>query len=209
MTRPCLTTLVLGLLFAACGGGGNRSSTGPSAPSPTPTPSPTSSLRGEVSDPTGDALQFANVLVSPDLVSASIEITGALALLSVRLAPGTFQAGTTHVQFDLDTDQNALTGHSFFGLGNEYFVNMGSRYDGGSATVNRDLGETYVRTGSVPVTFSPDGMDVAIPLALLGNDDGRMNFRVVVSSQVNFDKPAFTFIADFMPNTNLSPAVVR
>lgn len=74
------------------------------APAPTPSPLPRN-LRGDVTDPVGDATGFAGVAVPRDLVSSSIEITsGNLALLNVRFAPGTFSAASTLTQFDFDVD---------------------------------------------------------------------------------------------------------
>lgn len=147
--------------------------------------------------------------VPPDLVAGSIEITsGNLALLSVRFAPGTFDPATTFAQFDLDVDQNPLTGSPNQGLGIDYIVDLGSAFYGGQARVSRFSGGTqYQAVGTVPVSFVANGMDVGIPLSLMGGDDGRMNFRVITSAQVS---PAgFSTILDYMPDIGRPAAIVQ
>lgn len=93
-------------------------------------------------------------------------------------------------------------------LGIDFIVNLGPTFYAGQAQVSRFSGGTqYQLVGSVPVSFVADGMDVGIPLSLLGADDGRMNFRVIASSQVS--TIGFSTILDYMPDIGRPAAVVQ
>jgi hypothetical protein len=60
----------------------------------------------------------------------------------------------------------------------------------------------------VPVSFpAADQLRVVVPLAMLGNDDGRMKFKVT-SAQFLTDTTA-TGITDYMPNAGAAPGQVR
>src|SRR5947207_12615271 len=60
--------------------------------------------------------------------------------------------------------------------------------------------------GSVPVAFVTDGMQVTVPLSLLGNDDVRLNFQMNAYVLV---APSTTVLFDFMPNSNVPPGRVQ
>lgn len=194
------------LIFACACGTGNSSPTTPSTPAPSPTPR---NLRADVMDALGDTGAFAGVAVPPDLRSGSIEITpGNLMLITVRCGSGTFNPATTAIQFDLDVDQNPVTGSPFEGLGLDYIINMGSLFYGNQAQVMRFVGGTqYQVVGNVPISIVADGIDVGIPLSLIGNDDGRLNFRVIASSQLGAN--SFSTILDYMPDRGVPAAVVQ
>ena len=129
-------------------------------------------------------------------------------LVSVRCASGTFRQNSTAIQFEFDVDQNAVTGHPFEGLGLEYILDMGSSYYGAEAHIGRYVGgEQYQTFGTAPVSYVPDGIDVAIPLALIGGDAGRVNFRVVTNTHLGGN--TFSTILDYMPDRLRPPAVVQ
>ena len=167
---------------------------------------------GALSDPVGDAGEG-----NPDLVSGSVAIAGTNLMLSVRFAPGTFNAATTVAQFALDTDQQPTTGHqgSDSGcvndngiIGIEYVVDMGSTAYGSGASVrafvgpNCNLFGSGTQTAPGTVTYSTDGLDAVIPLNLLGNDDGLLNFKVVASRYLG---PGFTGVLDRMSDIGVPP----
>jgi hypothetical protein len=92
----------------------------------------------------------------------------------------------------LDTDENLANGPEFT-VG--YFVSL----SGAQVRVSRFVPPNQLQTiGDVPVTFVADGLDAAIPLAMLDNDDGRMRFYVATG--IDLLRGAVTVILDFMPN---------
>jgi hypothetical protein len=156
---------------------------------------------GVITDPAGDAAG------GPDLVAGSVSIEGLNARLTVRFAPGTFNPATTVAQFVLDTDQNPQTGQQGTDagcvgdnglIGAEYLVDFGSpAVHGSQATVATFTGPGCnifgVSTVTGSVTYSADGLDAVIPLSTLGNDDGRLNYKVVTFSYLPQNAPAVTF----------------
>ena len=164
-----------------------------------------------VTDPVGDAGEG-----NPDLLTGVATAGNGNLALSVRFAPGTFNPATTHALFNLDIDGNPATGfqgidngaHDVGVLGVEYLVFLGSASEAGNATILHFNGVGFTTVGTVPVTFSPDGMDVVIPLALLGNDDGQMTFRVEVQTQLT-PTPSYTPALDWMPDTTLPPGSLQ
>jgi hypothetical protein len=124
------------------------------------------------------------------MVSAVVDVGPDALMFKLRLRPGSFDASTTRFAIDLDTDQNGSTGSS----GVEYHVFIVP--DGGKgADVARTMGTSYSVVGTVPVSFVTDGCDVTVPLAMLGNDDGRFDFRVRVLAQ-----PALPVVFDSVPD---------
>jgi hypothetical protein len=67
-------------------------------------------LTGTVTDPAGDAVAKPGVMVSPDLVAATVEISGGTLTLTVWLAPATLSQTQTLISASLDTDENPNTG---------------------------------------------------------------------------------------------------
>jgi len=169
----------------ACG----DSATGPVMPSQSSTPS----LHAEVSDPSGDALLDARVPRSPDLVRGTADVSAGNITFTIRVAPGTFAQLTTRFTVLLNTDQNLATGTGTLGI--EYFVQMGGMFANRADIVKSD-GDVVV--GSAPVSFVADGIDAIVPLALIGNDDGRLNFKVFASAG-----PVWPDILDRMPDEGL------
>jgi hypothetical protein len=111
----------------------------------------------------------------------------------LRLRPGSFEPAATSFEIDLDTDQNASTGLA--GIEHRVLV---SAAGGKGADVTRAIGTGYTVVGTVPVTVVEDGCDVAVPRSLLGDDDGRFDFRVRVYAQ-----PALPLVIDVLPDNGL------
>jgi hypothetical protein len=154
---------------------------------------PPRQTHNEIRDSTVDALPDNRVLVSPDLVFAIIDITTDQLVFRLRHRPGSFEAAMTRFAIDLDIDQNAATGSE----GIEYHVFIFPA-GGKGADVARTTSTAYTVVGTVPVDFVADGCDVAVPLSLLGNDDGRFDFRVRVYAQ-----PALPLVIDVLPDNGL------
>lgn len=163
-------------------------------------------LRGDVSDPIGDAVPVPNVASSPDLVNGTADVRGdGNVTFTVRLAPGTFDPRTTLLIIYLDTDQNVSTGiPGGNGLGMDYLVSM---FGQNLAIVQRSINQVWTTVAQVPMTAVVNGRDIAVPLTLLGNDDGRLNYKVSSFSIVANTAPSG--ILDTMPNVGLPPGRVQ
>jgi hypothetical protein len=199
------------LLIVVAGGCGSSTTSGPTAPTVT-------TMTGTVTDPAGDALPRPGVAVTPDLVGATIEVNGGNLTLTVTLAPGTLSQTQTLISATLDTDENPNTGAPGIDsgatdaalMGADYVINAVIPRNSTQALVLRAIGNAYQFTtaGTASVSFpSGNQVRVTVPLSLLGNDDGRMKFKVVCSQYLT--DTTLTGITDFMPDPGQSPGVVR
>ena len=151
-------------------------STRPSIPATVPTAP--RQIHAEVRDSSVDALPDSRVPVSPDIVLAIIDVGHDEVVFRLRHRPGSFDSATTRLAIDLDTDQDASTGSA----GIEYNVFIFPA-GGKGADVARTTSTGHTVVGTVVVSAVADGCDVAVPLSLLGSDDGRFDFRVLVYAQ--------------------------
>jgi hypothetical protein len=211
------------LLTAMAGGCGSSGS--PASPS-----SSTATLRGTVTDPAGDSLSaLPSVPISPDLVSATVEVTGGNLTVTVSFAPGTLSSTQTVWYAVLDTDENVNTGRpgvpapvpGNFGdtglLGVDYEIAAVYPRSSSQATIFRVTGAPPIQPTSVAtaaVTFpSADTARVTVPLALLGNDDGRMRFKVVCQQWLTDSSTTITLagggMLDYMPSLGEAAGGVR
>jgi hypothetical protein len=124
------------------------------------------------------------------MVSAVVDVGPDALMFSLRLRPGSFDKATTRFAIDLDTDQDGSSGAS----GVEYYVIIFPE-GGKGADVERTTGTSSSVVGTVPVSFVADGCDVTVPLAMVGKDDGRFDFRVRVLAQ-----PALPVVFDSVPD---------
>jgi uncharacterized protein YjbI with pentapeptide repeats len=170
---------------------------------------------GSVMDPVGDITG-----TNGDLVSASITtaVPGSAMQFTVRFAPGTFDPSTTEAEVLLDTDQNPATGHKGTDsvcappddslIGSEFLVVLRSGFAGNTATIFQNSPantcNAFVVVGTVPVTILADGLQATVPLSMLGNDDGLMNFKV--TSDYSIGGNNFSGLVDRMPNAGIAPA---
>jgi len=183
----------------------------PSAPSAPPV------LTGTTTDPAGDAIARPGVAVVPDLVGATLQATGGNLTITISFAPGTLSQSQTLWSVTLDTDENPATGSpgSDSGggdaalLGADYVVYGVAPRGSTQAIVLRATGPNqFVTVGTVAATFpAADQVRAVVPLSLLGNDDGRLKFKVVCSQYLS-DTTA-TGITDYMPDLGQPPGVVR
>lgn len=184
--------------FTACGG----DSSTPSSPS---TPTTPTVLRAQISDPVGDAILVCrsgtgegtcsarpNPTATFDLTSATFEVSGGILTVNVRFAPGTFIQGFTEVAFPMDTDQTPATGASSTGLGADYLFATANVSNGPHIERRNAAGTAWETVGPVTAQYLADGMNITIPMSMLGNDDGRMNVRV-------FSYQKFNAAEDFAP----------
>lgn len=193
--------VALGLTIAGCSG----STSNPTSPFSGP-------LTANVTDPAGDALADSRVARPPDLVQASVDVSAGSITFLIRFAAGTLDRQSTRVSVLLDTDQSPASGIvEQDGLGADYGIDIVATT--GQATITRAdaIGcqaqlSCFTSVGSVPVTFVTDGVQVAVPLSMIGNDDGRMNFQV---STYVIVAPLTPVVFDYMPENNAPPARVQ
>jgi len=193
-------------MSVACG------SKGPSAPSPTSV-----TLRGTVNDPVGDRLSALGVSIPPDLASATIDVSGGNATILITFAPGTLERTFTLFSVLLDTDENPATGNAGIGadattFGWDYSISGVNPQGSTTAQIVRALGPgqpgQVAGVGTATVTFpAADQARVTVPLSLLGNDDGRMSFKVICQQWIA--PPNATGVLDWMPDIGLPPALIR
>lgn len=165
-------------------------------------------LSGHLTDRSGDATGSG-----PDLISAKATKDGGTLSLEVRFVPLSFNPSSTFVQFLLDNDQNPATGHpgSDAGgtndagiIGTEHIVEIGP----GGAVIKRYEGtpNSFSFVQSIGVTTLADGYSVSVPLPALQNDDGKLNFKLVSSTQLS--PTSWTGIQDRMTEIGFAPGVV-
>lgn len=165
--------------------------------------------RAEVLDPPGDTFEtfLSQGRVPPDVVRMTAEReAGAVRLAVEFLNPvvGTgnlFDPNVAVGFIDLDTDQDLNTGILPFtdvfrrtqpgstGMGTDFFVSLFGTGDGNAELFDAS---TFLFLGNVPVAFEGNTLSLSIPLALLGNDDGDLDFSAVFGT---FPEPT-----DVVPN---------
>jgi hypothetical protein len=123
--------------------------------------------------------------------------------------------GQSRLAIDLDTDRNPSTGIRVAnGLGVDHVIDMWapvSQVNILKAIPTATCTTTdpcYVQMGLAPLSIVADGMAVTVPLALLGNVDGRLNFRVFAYAS-RAGATAATTTSDVMPDLAVPPGQVR
>jgi hypothetical protein len=203
MTPPAIRLAISAaatvILTAACGSSTTSPGTAPSA----------NTFHAEVADPAGDAIASAGVLNPPDLVHGTVDVAGGSVTFNIQFAAGTFDRQSTRVSIELDIDQSSATGIGGAGLGIDYVLDMWAPTN--QAKVQQAMpaacaagGPCYGDTASVALTFGVDSMTASVPLGLLGNASGRLNYRVFAYLSPQTTTPIT--VADVMPDINLAAA---
>jgi hypothetical protein len=174
-------------------------------------------LVGSAFDPTSDS-------TLGDLVSAALTVDGGNLTVEVRYTPSTFNPTKSNVAVLLDVDQNNATGQPGIDggcsrdtayIGSEYLLDIGSQ----GSTPARIYQYSYppcnalTQVGTASITIlnngtADNGYKITVPLSLLGNDDGRLKFKVISSEQINPPAPGNTGILDVMPDEGTPAGVV-
>jgi hypothetical protein len=179
----------------------------------TTVPSAPSAFHAEVADPAGDAVVAAGVSTSPDLIHATVDVAGGNVTFGIQFAPGALDPQTTRVTIELDTDQNLSTGIAGAGpMGIDYIVDMwapqtpGTLVQQAAPTACAAGGACYVTVGTALLNVGSDGATTTVPLGMIGNASGRLNYRILAYGLPQQTTPTIT--ADVMPNISLPPAHV-
>jgi hypothetical protein len=138
----------------------------------------------QATDPTADT--FGAGTFQPDLTSLTASTSASAVTITLQfdqpIAPDSLGG-----YIDLDLDQNAATGGlpltdqfrggaGSTGMGAEAMVQLFQNSDGTMSIFDGAGG------GTVTPTFTATSVSLAIPLAMLGNDDGNLNLAAVVGS---------------------------
>ncbi len=203
--------LVAAATAAGCGGSPTQASVSTGA-----------ALSGSVVDAAGDAsitpvlrgglLITPVVAVLPDLTAATVNVTGANLTATITFAPGTMSQSDTSACLMLDVDENAGTGavSSDPSLGYDYSICAVNPRRSSLAQISRLGGGTAVGVGSVAATFpAANQVSFTAPLTLLGNDDGRMAFKVMVIQFVDDPVVFNTNPIDWMPDIGRAGGLIR
>ncbi len=159
-----------------------------------------------VTDPSGDAWSAEGYPISPDLVSATVSVSGGTATFDVQFAPGTrLDPQKQFLMILLDTDQDTTTGATWLGnnLGGDFgfFMWPDRQSVGAFNPVNNSIGGNTLIT---VIYLGSDTIRVPIPLSGLADDDGKFDFRIAAG--VIYTTPnLFGQHTDYMPNDTLPP----
>ncbi len=194
---------------------------GTSACLPKTSPLPGDGLTAEVTDRRGDARASARVPTPPDFIRATAIVSDGAFTLTVSFAPGTL-SDRTAIRVYLDTDEDAATGTvAFFRnsrpIGAEYVIRPVQPINPARAALTHEVAPSRsVFSGALDVTSpAPDQRRFVVPLARLGNDDGRLRFKLecdqVVEQSQEGPKSTATLVThlDEMPDAGAPAGAVR
>ena len=179
-------------------------------------------LSGAVTDRVRDVRASPQVPRPPDFKAARIEVSDGDLIVTVSFDKGTLSPQTS-VTVYLDTDEEAATGTPvFFGerrpIGADYAIRGFQPHDPSKAALTRETGGRgrFVLIGSIDVTFpAADQRRYVVPLSQLGNDDGRLWFKLECDQIVGFSQAGNTSTQSYvthidqMPDAGARPGVVK
>ncbi len=163
-----------------------------------------------VSDAAGDAApatRWAKALgknyQSPDLISVVASLDDSALTITVRFAPGTFDANRTVALIALDADGDSTTGtrSGEWPAGEDYGIRVGATafYTATELTTFSGDGAVAARDTLGPYTVLADGYSVRLPLAANGAQWSRL--RLYVMSQIALAEDGYTYVLDVVPGT--------
>ncbi len=147
-----------------------------------------------VLDPTGDT--FGSGAVQLDITSIgaafnSTALTFTINFAGPIFAPSAFDPRSVVAFIDIDADQNSATGvgsaTGLFGPPPEPDLGVDYGIDLSFDVVVPGYVEIFdvvanVSIGIAPVTFTTSALSINVPLALLGGDDGLVNYAVLIGT---------------------------
>lgn len=210
----CLWVISCAALATACGGGAT-----PTSPSGTSTTATSTATRGTAQDPANDAARLSGVAVSPELLSVDIERDVTTTRVAVVFAAGTFDARTTWVQAQLDTDERASSGLPGTGPGPEDDGLLGVDFvlDYAASGYNPRRADLFACATNAPsscrsvatpsVALTSERIEWRFPTTALQDADGLMRMKVIAFVG---DFPGETSDdADVVPDHGLPAMLVR
>jgi len=180
---------------------------------------------GVLSDPVGDSRASAEVRTPPDLVMAELEVRDRALTITVSFAPRTLSP-QTDVRVYLDTDEKPETGEPIYRgdrqpLGADYVITGVTPHSPSMAALQHYAapGRSTFKGAIQVESPTVDQRRFVLPLSRLGNDDGRLKFKV----ECNHVLPAsvvttaagervtqrILLYLDLMPDTGSAAGVVR
>jgi hypothetical protein len=152
----------------------------------------TSTYAALVSDVMGDAItgSFATYdITSIDALYTPSDVTFIVNLTSNPLAPSSSGNSGVHGFIDIDVDSNPTSGAGSnistlsppfgnSGLKIEYYIDLFSEASHAGFVDIKD--PIALTTTTAPIVYGTNMFSVAVPLSQLGNDDGMLNYAVVV-----------------------------
>jgi hypothetical protein len=172
---------------------------------------------GRVLDPLGDARSAPNVTVPPDLLEAEVSTSGGALSVKVTFAAGTASQADVFGSLYLDIDENPATGRRGTDsvgtdgavIGVEYII-VFVRPQGSTIAEIIRMRPDHVFSdviGSVGVSFvSSNQISFAIPLGLLGGDDGQVAFKLTGAKWAGTVQSAHL---DILPDTGLPAGLTK
>jgi hypothetical protein len=167
-------------------------------------PRPTPTYSTAFSDPTADPRAVhsgwnlpANY-PAPDIALVMAVVSEGVLRLSIRYAPGSFDPARTVASVNIDTDMDASTGWQEAGFlpGADYGFGFGGPAGYKHHLVRLGAGGGIV--GDAPAAEVLDeGLYVEIPLARIGDDDGRLALRV--STKIGLGGGSTGYVMDDAP----------
>jgi len=177
-----------------------------------------------VTDVSGDAVtgSYATYdITSIDALFTATDIMFTVNLTSNPLAPSVAGNSGLNGFIDIDIDINPFSGASSnisslsfpfgtSGLGVEYYIDLFSEANNPGFVDIKD--PIALTTTTAPITYGINMFSVTVPLIQLGNDDGMVNYAIVVGDFGNVTDQAVDagiISAGGMPaSSSLAPAVV-
>ena len=178
-------------------------------------------LSGAVSDAVGDSIPRSQAgMRMPDLQAGTVQVSGGNLVITISFAEGTL-APQTGLTVYLDTDEDAATGSIALRerdpIGADYAIRGLTPHDPSKASITQEAAQNQSRfRGIVDVTsLTSNQRRIVVPLTRLGNDDGRLRFKVecyqVIASSRAGQTATETILShvDAMPDNGRPPGVVR
>ena len=166
---------------------------------------PEGNFSAVVTDPSGDG-------GSADVISATLDIAGGEMRARIVLTPGSFQADSMLLVFNLDTDENPATGYTsanpgHVGFGIDCQIQLG-KYASNTraARVSRWENGGFIAAANATLTVIANGYEATLPGEAC-DDDGPALLKVDAFRQLSAQ--SWTTRQDWAPDPGQPPVPLR